>query len=479
MAVYATGIGGLAAYWSQWWEMNHLWNNTMGLLATGLALLPYSPTSGTKFVDIARSRLNQAFAALPPDGATQESPTYWEFTAENVLKFHHLSTDLLGQTPDGPWLRRAASYRAAMALPVEDSTAAQSVVNQADGAAYPWFGPEYQLRRLASLNRDGAAQLLAAELETAGLVYPASPWLNFVWFDPTVAKHDATVPLAQHFTDLDIVVSRTATLGNRTLVAMRAGAPLGRQAQARHYDHNVGLSHVHQDVNHVTLFAKGHYMLLDDGYASRKLTAQHNTLLVNGAGQSDEGGLWTKSPVWPLPYTQPSLRLVVTGPGLDYWVGQGAAAYPAAAGLKRFDRHVVFIKPNILAVVDDLTVAAEAELTLLWHPGAPIEYKTPQGEFLFRFDATSLRATFVLPDGGAVASGHRAFFVDAGPLTVPEIAVTINAQSAQAGALFAWGLDGSEGQVTLRRSSLTWLITTPSHFVRLVPATRELEVTAR
>jgi hypothetical protein len=144
MASYATGVGGPAAYWSNLWMMNHLWDNTLGLLAAGLALQPYDTVNSAKFISVATNSLAIAFAALPTDGSTQESPAYWDYTCESVLKYHHLATQVLGLKLTGPWLANAASYRGAMSLPLSTISPGQSMVNQADGSLKPWFGPEYQ-----------------------------------------------------------------------------------------------------------------------------------------------------------------------------------------------------------------------------------------------------------------------------------------------------------------------------------------------
>lgn len=476
MAAYATGNGEPVAYWATWWLMNHLWDNMMGLFAAGLALQPYDPTSAAALLGVAEPRLNRAFAALPPDGGSQESPGYWEFTAESALKFHHLATELLGASLGGPWLSNAASYRDAMALPLGECAESLSLANQADGAFESWFGPEYQLRRLAALNRDGVAQALAADLEEAGLAFPAAPWLNFVWFDPTVPAATATPPLLQAFSDLGVVVSRSDRSGYESMLIMRAGAPCGHQAQMQRYPYNVGMSHVHQDVNHLTLFAAGQFLLVDDGYSSRKLTAQHNTLLVNGYGQNYEGASYTEAPQYPLPDAQPKLRIVQSGGAIDYWLGEGVAAYPAVAGLTRFDRHVVFIRPDIVVVIDDLSAAASATYTLLWHPGGAVAATADRLQFVTTCKATTLRTSFVLPDGGQAALGSRIFLLQSTQPTVPEIAVTITAASAQAGAVLAWGTHAAAGQVSLRRSGQTWIVQTPTVRARLVPIMRELLV---
>ena len=49
---------------------------------------------------------------------------------------------------------------------------------------------------------------------------------------------------------------------------------------------------------------------------------------------------------------------------MDYIVGEGAPAYPYEKGLQKFKRHLIFLKPNILIVVDDIALTASKPLEL-------------------------------------------------------------------------------------------------------------------
>jgi hypothetical protein len=465
LSSYASGIGGTPAWWSNDYMNNHSWANITGLLAAGLALQPYASTQAQTFVSAALGVWKSTFADLMPDGASQESPSYWEFTAESVLKFHYLQSEVLNTPTSSPWLENAAKYRIATALPSGAWSPSQTLVNQADASLTSWFGPEYQLRRFAALNRDGHAQQLAAQIEAAGLVNPVSPWLNFIWYDPTVPAPTTDLPTLLFFDDMQTVVDRSDWSGSESLVYMRSGPPLGEQALARADPFETGIAHTHEDVNHITLFGAGQFLLRDDGYATRKLTAQHNTLLVNGVGQMFEGQSveWSYSPSYPVPSPQPTLKVIYTSPIADYWVGHGSACYVPSLGLIRFNRHVVFVKPDILVIIDYLATAAKADFTLLWHSGEPFVQVGTSQSFVATYNSTALRATIVLPDGGSTALGTREFYVSVSPtpLVVPELAVTVSAASAQAGVLFAWGAHSGAGLVTLTRMSGTvWVIET-------------------
>lgn len=472
LSSYASGIGGPAAWWSNDYMSNHAWANITGLLASGLALQSYNPSLAQTFVSAALGVWKSTFPDLMPDGASQESPSYWEFTAESVLKFQYLQTEVLQTPSSSPWLENAPKYRIATALPSGSWSASQSLINQADGSLTPWNGPEYQMRRFAALNQDGRAQQFAAQIEAAGFIKPVSPWLNFIWYDPSVPPATSDLPTLLFFDDMQTVVDRSDWSGSESLVYMRSGPPLGEQAQARADPFETGVGHTHEDVNHITLFAAGQFLLRDDGYATRKLTAQHNTLLVNGIGQMFQGQSveWSYSPTYPVPSPQPTLKVIYRSATVDYWVGHGSACYLSSVGLTRFNRHVVFVKPDILVTIDELATAATADYTLLWHPSEPLVQDGASQSFVATYDSTTLRATIVLPDGGSTALGTRDFYVQvsATPVVVPELAVTITGATAQAGALFAWGAHSGAGLVTLTRTSAyEWVIQTSEQTVNV------------
>ena len=97
--------------------------------------------------------------------------------------------------------------------------------------------------------------------------------------------------------------------------------------------------HVHPDINSFILWAHGQYLTGDSGYAGVPLTIEHNTLLVDGKGQGNEG---KGHDAWAgFPYSQMNqariTRAQLTPQGFEL-EGEGAAAYDASLGLKRYLR---------------------------------------------------------------------------------------------------------------------------------------------
>ncbi len=58
----------------------------------------------------------------------------------------------------------------------------------------------------------------------------------------------------------------------------------------------------------------------------------------------------------------------VSTPAIDQIAGDAAEAYPRDLGLRRFVRRLIFVKPDVLIVADDILLDKEASLELRFHP---------------------------------------------------------------------------------------------------------------
>ena len=143
-------------------------------------------------------------------------------------------------------------------------------------------------------------------------------------------------------------------------------------AYDRFYDHHSnriffrsspwgGHSHAHADQNGFVLHAGGEIMACDAGYYTycgdtyhrqfSVATVAHNSVLVNGQGQPKSIG--SKG------------RVSAFFNSADYclFVGDAAAAYPGV--LERFDRVVVFIRPDVFLVYDELRATQPSRFSWL------------------------------------------------------------------------------------------------------------------
>jgi hypothetical protein len=86
----------------------------------------------------------------------------------------------------------------------------------------------------------------------------------------------------------------------------------------------------------------------------------------------------------PLPVDgEPSILAAESHPEYDLMAGEAAGAYEPEAGLRRYVRQLIFWKPSIVLVLDDIETDRERDLELRLHPveksGVRIEDLTPEG----------------------------------------------------------------------------------------------------
>ncbi|MDR1060691.1 MAG: heparinase II/III family protein, partial [Clostridiales bacterium] len=109
----------------------------------------------------------------------------------------------------------------------------------------------------------------------------------------------------------------------------------------------------------LTIF-DGEYILIDDGYVF-KTTEGHNTLLVGGEGQEGGDVPWFQARSLIERLALPRIVKAESRGGCDYFVGDATEAYSPRLGLAKFVRHVLFIKPNAVAIIDDIAAAGEED----------------------------------------------------------------------------------------------------------------------
>ncbi len=355
------------AWWRRSYLQNHLWVNICGMAAAGLTL--FDEVDGpSSWIGLPLDKFRRTMAALGPDGASHEGMGYWEYGAEYMLKFMDLARARLDvDLYTNQWWRNTARYAQYLTLPRRAWTRDDCVVDLADCPRGHWYGPDYILRALAREFHDGHAQWLAREIDDADVASPEAPWLNLLWFDPTVpAAPPSSLPTLRHFDDLGIVSARSDWSGDESLLVFRCGPFLGHKA-AQEFSYDAGGGHVHPDANHFVLFGAGEWLIRDDGYRA-KWTGQHNTLLVDGRGQLGEGSQWFDGAKPLAVKARPKIVRVSSSADLDQMTGDATEAYPSDLGLRRHLRHLLFLKPDMLLVCDEVVTDKPRRLELRFHP---------------------------------------------------------------------------------------------------------------
>ncbi|MCU0915674.1 MAG: DUF4962 domain-containing protein [Planctomycetes bacterium] len=448
-----------STYWHRSYLQNHLWVNICGVAAAGFALFDEVPEA-RRWVGLALDKFRRTMDVLGSDGASHEGIGYWEYGAEYLLKFLHLADELLGvDLYDRPWWRNTARYCQYLSLPCEAWASRNCLVDLADCPRTHWYGPDYILRGLAQRYQDGHAQWLAEQVDKANVDAPGARWLNLLWYDPSVqAAPPASLPTLHHFEDMGIVSARTGWDGRESLLVFKCGPFIGHKA-LNEFSYDPGGGHVHPDVGHFVLFAHGRWLIRDDGY-QEKWTDQHNTLLVNGVGQLGEGHMWLNGTECLLAKSRPRVVRAHSSMELDHIVGDVTAAYPKRAGLDRFVRHLLFVKPDVLILVDDIAVNAATDLELRLHTEST-DCRQQEGGYLVTDKAVDLHVDLLTPDNVTLNAANLPIRGSHGRgaslFTMRFAKHTARWQNAVA---LTWGPTGSETKpIALTRDGNTWTFT--------------------
>ena len=394
--------------WEEAWLQNHLWVNSCGLAAAGLAL--YDETDEARlWTGFALDRFRRTMEYLGPDGASHEGINYWSYGLEHLLKFMYLARDLLDEDMfDHDWFRNAARYRLYMSLPRNAWTRGNIAVDYGDSRRMDHSGPDHMLRLLASVYRDPNAQGLARELDEANVLNAGNRWLNLVWYDPLVdEKSPDGLPTMHNFNDMGIVTARSGWTGDESFVFYKCGPYIGRTAiETMNYCISSG-HHTHPDQNHVSLFAGGEWLLRDDGWFG-KYTAQHNTLVIDGGEQLGGGESIFDGAVLHALRREPRIVTAQSTPAFDHIAGDAAPAYPPETGLVRYVRHLLYLKPDVLIVADDIELDTARDLDLFFHPECQ-EAARDDGTFILRGGKAVLRLDPLTPEGVESTAENQTF----------------------------------------------------------------------
>ena len=156
-------------------------------------------------------------------------------------------------------------------------------------------------------------------------------------------------------------------------------------------------------------------MLNDPGYGVHE-TADHNSLLVNGQGQSlnEEPFPWGTRPRSFGRHSNSVGKILKCGTiGRDcYLVCEAKTCY--AGALERYQRHVILADGDYVVVLDDVEAAASSKFTVNWHTVMDASGAGAQALFKGREQQLNLDAVADRPVTGAIAQARRdkAFRVD-------------------------------------------------------------------
>ena len=345
------------AWYRNQYLQNHAHVSFAGIAFAAVALYG-EDARAQDWLGICDKFFQKAFQVSIRDGGSVEGLSYGNYAMEFALRYAELARTVLGRNYyDCPWLVNYPDYLIHSLLPSPSES--EWAMTFGDSPRHGnYHGPEPQLFLLASQEKNPRAQWLGKKLiglRPRGL--DSATWWSILWYDPSVEEADPSgFPTSRHFTDLDQVMMRSSwTDSAATLVGFKCGPFMGK-SQSKEPAYDLGCAHGHPDAGSFQIYAHGKMVAVDPGYTLFKETGNHGTLLVKGRGQLGEEEPWFAAGE-AIRFRQfPEIVESRSTPDYDYVIGDAARAYYPALGLGKFLRHLLFIKPDLILVADELTL---------------------------------------------------------------------------------------------------------------------------
>jgi hypothetical protein len=345
-------------WWRNQYFQNHSHSNTCAL-AFAAAALYGEDDRAPRWLAVTDAFFEKVFAVMPTDGSSLEGYAYAGYGGEYLLQYALMARDLLGRDyTDRPWMSHYASYMVQGLLPRR--TGEEWAMTFGDAPRRGWTSTAQHLFTLARLYHDGAAQWMAKAvlgLKAKGL--GSRGWLMLLSYVPAVGSAEpASFPTFMRFPEIDQVMMRSSwTDENATLVGFKCGPFMGKTL-SREAVFDYGTGHQDADSGSFQVFSHGRFLAIDPLYTGQERTQDHSTLLFKDHGQLGEQAAFGSAEALRFGH-YPEIVHSVTAPSYDYVVGDVTRAYHPALGLRRFIRHLLFVKPDLLLIADEITLREE------------------------------------------------------------------------------------------------------------------------
>lgn len=358
---------------------NHTAVTMCGLGAAGLVLMGEHPDAG-RWTALAETFLTDAFEEHE-SGAWLESPSYGAYGVNEWLKLAEFLNNVTGEDHlHDPFLRKFAEYQ----LHISDWAGCDLGYNQGGAGDY-WN--QWIFFRIAQSFDDSRFQWLGQHILGSMNGHTGYGDL-FWWIDPSIEpKRPTETAEGRTFSDIGLSVWRSGWRPDATILLHHCG---------------IKGQHKEENMNHVTLYARGE-KLLPDAVGTR--TADHNVPVVNGRKQNK----WMSGET--------------TAYHSDTICGYSSGSFHHYYG---FTRQVLFLRPDMVVLVDDVNLPDDgAEVEFLLHPNGETQVAGNVAS-VTRGDA-SLSICTALPDGTLL------------PVTISELEKSDRATDTYSAALEASG----------------------------------------
>lgn len=354
-------------------SQNHTYFGHQTLVLAGLALLGRHDKA-LHWLNVAIPAFRRFATALPPDGSFHEGIGYIAFGLLGLMPSLMLLQQYTGQNfvPEA-WLEKHWKFADTL-LP--DDSSEGFFTDDADGEL-PFMLPlalwEFSRQPDSSPTKARVEGILARYHKHNAHRPPVHPLAVNFWtcawapaletFSPRIQSSTATSH--EYLDDCGYLV---INLDAKTKAYFLTGPAHGYNLFGKEL-HTYSYGHHHPDVGNILINRDGKWLLADSGYTWAKLSAEHNVLLVNGRGQHNDGHVWMAPP--PFDFTPSRLHLARQPDGFIRGEVDLACYYPRSLHLEQWKRTVIAAIGKGMAIIDDVRLTHEGELTLSWGSDYP------------------------------------------------------------------------------------------------------------
>lgn len=377
------------------YTQNHTWIPMAGLAIAAYALMDETEEA-KDWARLSRAVFDRTMLAFGTDGYFYESFHYFGFAFRWMIRYFDAHLHSTGENLYLPMKDKFSAMKYfAMHSILPDRENVFDFADIGDGALNrngtfkreKLYGEYDILYRFASVYQDSQAQTVADFIRTETNLGTREPMWAFINHDANLQPAPLSkIPTKVHFIDNDTVFGRTDWTKNATAFAFRSSPPEGHfaaQLAPKIPDWRQNTGHAHPDANSFIIFANGKYLTGDTGYLGIKQTDDHNTILVNGRGQANDGvyEMFKEVPNEKLD----KIRIADISLTKDYFYirGEAASAYYDDLKLKKFDRHFLYVNAgNYFIVWDELETEKPSEFTFLLNADKEIEISGNQAHLI-------------------------------------------------------------------------------------------------
>ena len=343
---------------------NWMANSLGGALAAVVALygdLPnWNARLGTALSELAVDYDRLLDGLFPGDGSEAEPAGYQEFAMEGI-SFGMAALHSLGIRPPGTakvlqsfWWPRYAETNPSLVLDTGDFGGQLRALS-----GFAWeaeHSSDASLRAFYDTAEEGSL-LGVAKVQATGRALEAAPGLLDLTCCSRIATPASPQPPSRIFPDRGSAVLRSGWKPTDTVISIRVGP---------------WFNHEHHDQGTFQVAAFGRKLISEAGYADYykdpnyksyfKQASGHNTVLIDGNPFSQPG---EEGRYWKALAHYPHFTARLLSPAVDYLSAELTEAYGGV--LTGFQREFIFLKPDVLIILDRLQAPSPHRFDWLLH----------------------------------------------------------------------------------------------------------------